>query len=107
VLAADVDPQAVYGVPQYGSAPAAPGRADVESVEAAARLVRDARRPVIVAGGGVIISRAWNALTRLAEAASIPVGTSINGKGSIVETHPLSLGVVGGNGARPYANEVV
>jgi len=107
VLAAEVNPQAVYGTPQFGSAPAAPGRADIDSVEAAARLIRNAQRPVIVAGGGVVISRAWNELTRLAESASIPVGTSINGKGSIVETHPLSLGVVGGNGARPYANDVV
>lgn len=107
VLGADVDPQAVYGVPEYGSAPANPGRADSDDVERAARLIRNAQRPVIVAGGGVIISRAWSALTRLAELGSIPVGTSINGKGSIVETHPLSLGVVGGNGARPYANQVV
>lgn len=107
VLQADVEPDSVYGVPEFGAAPAARGRADVESVEAAASLVRDAKNPVIVAGGGVIISRAWTELTRLAEVASIPVGTSINGKGSIVETHPLSLGVVGGNGARPYANDVV
>lgn len=107
VLGADVDPQSVYGTPEFGLAPAARGRADKESVESAARLVREARRPVVVAGGGVVLSQAWDALTRFAEAGSIPVGTSINGKGSIVETHPLSLGVVGGNGARPYANEIV
>ncbi len=107
VLGAEVDARDVYGAPEFGVAPAARTRAAVESVEAAAALVRDARRPVIVAGGGVILSRAWDALTRFAEAASIPVGTSINGKGSIVETHPLSLGVVGGNGARPYANEII
>jgi acetolactate synthase-1/2/3 large subunit len=107
VLAADVDLRSVYGTPQFGVAPAARTRADPTSVEAAARLVREAKRPVVVAGGGVILSQAWDALTRFAEAASIPVGTSINGKGSIVETHPLSLGVVGGNGARPYANEIL
>jgi len=107
VLKAPVDDENVYGVPHFGAVPASRPRPDAESVERAADLIRAATKPVIVAGGGVLISRAWEALTALAEAGSIPVGTSINGKGSIAETNRLSLGVVGGNGARPYANEVV
>lgn len=107
VLAAEVDPQTVYGVPQFLVAPAGRTRPDPEPIEKAIGLIAQAKRPVIVAGGGVRVSGAWDALTAFADAASIPVGTSINGKGSIAETNPLSLGVVGGNGARPYANEVV
>ncbi len=62
---------------------------------------------MIVAGGGAVISGAWAELTALAEALGAPVGTSICGKGAIAEDHPLSLGVVGDNGGRPYANRLL
>ena len=67
-------------------------------------MLAAAERPAIVAGGGVHLSSAWPELQALAEKAGIPVATTIHGKGAIAETHPLSLGVVGANGARPFAN---
>lgn len=79
-------------------------RADRDQTEIAAKLLKVAERPVIVAGGGVLASAAWDVLTTLAESLGIPVGTSINGKGSISETSPVSLGVVGASGARSYSN---
>jgi acetolactate synthase I/II/III large subunit len=82
-------------------------RADHDEVEQAARMLIEAERPVIVAGGGIHASGAYDALITLAEACSIPVGTSLNGKGSVSETSPVSIGVVGSNGARPYANAMV
>jgi acetolactate synthase I/II/III large subunit len=87
--------------------PAYRTRPDPAAVERAVDLLVKARRPVIVAGGGAVGSGAWQELTALAEALGAPVGTSICGKGAIAEDHPLSLGVVGGNGGRPYANDVV
>lgn len=66
-----------------------------------------AQRPVIVAGGGAVLSGAWDEITRLAEMLHIPVATTINGKGSINEMHPWSIGVIGGNGGRPYANQLL
>lgn len=87
-----------------GCVPSSRPRADADEVQKAADAIVQAERPVIVAGGGVLTSGASESLTALAERANIPVGTSINGKGSIAETSPVSIGVVGGNGARTYAN---
>ena len=82
-------------------------RADASSVARAAELLLAAKRPVLIAGGGAVISQAWTEITALAESLAMPVATSINGKGSIAEDHTLSIGVVGGNGGRAYANEMV
>jgi len=85
-------------------APSSRPRADSSEVQKAADLISRAERPVIVAGGGVLTSGAWDQLKAFVEATGIPVATSINGKGSIAETHPCAIGVVGNNGARSYAN---
>jgi thiamine pyrophosphate-dependent acetolactate synthase large subunit-like protein len=66
--------------------------ADPVHVKEAAALLIAARRPVIYAGQGVHYARAWPQLKRLAERLAIPVTTSLGGKSSFPETHPLSLG---------------
>jgi 3D-(3,5/4)-trihydroxycyclohexane-1,2-dione acylhydrolase (decyclizing) len=72
--------------------------ADPAAVEVAAALVRGARRPLIVAGGGVIYSEATDALRRLVGSTGIPVGETQAGKGSLPYDHPLALGAVGATG---------
>ena len=79
---------------------------DAADVERAARAIAAAQRPVIVAGGGVRISGAQAEVVALAEHLSIPVATSVNGKGTILDGHPLSVGVVGSYSVR-CANQVV
>ncbi|GAA4401133.1 3D-(3,5/4)-trihydroxycyclohexane-1,2-dione acylhydrolase (decyclizing) [Tsukamurella soli] len=64
----------------------------------AAAAIRGARRPLIVAGGGVIYSGAEDALRELAEATRIPVSTTQAGGGSLVWDHPQNLGGVGATG---------
>jgi acetolactate synthase-1/2/3 large subunit len=78
--------------------------ADAVSVQKAIGLLADAARPVLYAGGGVIASGAGEILTRLAERLAIPVATSLMGKGSIPEDHPLALGMTGLFGT-PAANK--
>ncbi len=66
-------------------------------VKEAAALLLAAKRPVIFAGQGIHYSRAWPQLRELAELLAIPVATSLSGKSSFPETHPLSLGAGGGS----------
>src|SRR5262249_1945119 len=67
----------------------------------------DASRPIFVCGGGIIIAGAEQELLSLAERLSVPVATTISGKGSIDEEHPLAVGVVGSNGGTPETRAIV
>ena len=78
----------------------APEPADVAAATAA---LRAARRPFILAGGGVLHSGAGAELTALAEQVSAAVGTTLSGKGAIAEDHPLSVGVTGTMGTAAAA----
>jgi acetolactate synthase-1/2/3 large subunit len=79
---------------------------DQVDIERAARAIRAAKRPIIVAGGGVRLSSAQADVVALAEQLGIPVATSVNGKGTILDSHRLSVGVVGSYSAR-CANQLV
>ncbi|MEU3633846.1 3D-(3,5/4)-trihydroxycyclohexane-1,2-dione acylhydrolase (decyclizing) [Streptomyces fradiae] len=71
---------------------------DPAELAEAARLVRAARRPLIVAGGGVHHSEAEDALRDLADATGIPVASTQAGKGSLRHDHPADLGGIGHTG---------
>ena len=73
-------------------------RPDAGVIEAAARVIRSAKRPMIIAGGGVIYSDAHAILQRLVEATGIPVGMSQAGVGALNWDHPQNLGSVGATG---------
>jgi len=69
-----------------------------DALDRAAALVRDARRPLLVAGGGVIYSGATDALRAFAEATGVPVAETQAGKGSLPFDHPRSVGAIGATG---------
>jgi 3D-(3,5/4)-trihydroxycyclohexane-1,2-dione acylhydrolase (decyclizing) len=73
-------------------------RADQVALQEAVRWIRASRRPLIVAGGGLIYSEATEALRRFVEHTGIPVGETMAGKGSLAYDHPLSLGAIGATG---------
>ncbi len=78
-------------------------RGDAASLAAAANLVRAARKPLIVAGGGVIYSEASAALSAFAATTGIPVAETTAGKGSLRFDHPQAVGGMGVTGT-PGAN---
>ncbi len=72
--------------------------ATTEALQAAVALIRKARRPLVVAGGGVHYADATAALAALVDATGIPVAVTQAGKGAILDAHPASLGAVGVTG---------
>ncbi len=79
-------------------------RPDSGALKEAARLIRNSKKPVIIAGGGVIYSEATEVLKKIAEQTGIPVAETFAGKGSLPYNHPSNLGAVGATGT-PGANE--
>ena len=73
-------------------------RPDAGVIETAARVIKQAKRPMIIAGGGVIYSDAHAVLQELVEKTGIPVGMSQAGVGSLNWDHPQNLGSVGATG---------
>lgn len=90
----------------FRSVPPFRPRGDEDAIRGLLTALEGAERPVIVAGGGVRASQAGPELVALAEALSIPVTTSLNGKDVIPAVHPLSVGVVGSY-SRASANSIV
>ncbi len=91
---------------QFGRVPAFRPAAEDADVKSALRLLSQAKRPIIVAGGGVVSSRAQNEIVEFAEKTRTPVATALNAKGTIPDDHPLSVGAVGVY-SRSCANQAV
>ena len=91
---AEADLDVIVEAP-FTAVPAFRPEPDPDSVSAMAAVIANAEKPIIVSGGGVKHSGAGAELVSLAEKLSIPVATSLNGRGTIPDDHPLCVGVVG------------
>ncbi|MBM3342950.1 MAG: thiamine pyrophosphate-binding protein [Betaproteobacteria bacterium] len=80
---------------EYAVIPAYRPQPETERCKAALAVLARAQRPIIVAGGGVTSSGAQAELVAFAEKLQIPVATSLNAKGAILDTNPLAVGVPG------------
>ena len=79
---------------------------DPSSIDEAAALIAQAKRPVILAGQGCMIARADEELMKVAQTLGCPVTSTLLGKGVFPETHDLSLGMLGMHGTA-YANRAL
>lgn len=79
---------------------------DLTKISEAADLLAKAERPIILSGGGVIISNASDEIMQMSDLLIAPVATTFMGKGSFPEVHPLSVGSIGMHG-NPAANKLI
>ncbi len=105
VVEAEADLQ-LLSEPQFSCVPAFRPAPEPERVREAVARLAGAKRPIIVAGGGVVMSQAQAELVEFAEKLQIPVATSLTAKGAIPDNHALSVGVVGVY-SRACANQAV
>jgi acetolactate synthase-1/2/3 large subunit len=97
----------IYAQKCFASYPGHRPMAEIRKIKDTVKLLISAERPLIICGQGVLFSQAWDEVTELAELLGIPVGTTMTGKGSIAETHPLCIGVIGSRGGTSFSNAVV
>ena len=102
-----VDPGDIWADPRLATYPSYRTAPEPGAAEAAVDAILSAKKPLIVCGGGVVISGAMAELDRLATRLDIPVATSISGQGSLADTHPNALGVVGSNGGTDQTWELM
>jgi acetolactate synthase-1/2/3 large subunit len=92
--------------PRFGQMPPFRAHPDPADVADVARLLGEAERPAIVAGGGVTLSGAAVELRQIIEKLQIPMAYALNAKGQVPDTHPLNIGMVGSY-SRSSANKFI
>lgn len=102
-----VDEAELWGDPSLGAYPSRRFAPDPVAVAAAAELLLAARKPLFIVGGGVIIAGAEGELHAVAERLGAPVASTVSGHGSIADTQPLAVGVVGSNGGTMPTRAIV
>lgn len=100
---ADLDPVVELA---FAQVPAFRPEPELQCVRDAVAVLSKAKKPIIVAGGGVVRSGAQSEVVALAEKLQIPVITSLHAKGTILDGHPLSIGV-SGSYSRDCANSAL
>jgi len=102
-----VDPDQIWANPRHQTYPAYPTGPDPVEIEAAVNAILSAKFPVIICGGGIVLSGGEVEFGKLVDTLDIAVATTVSGQGSLAETHPNNVGVVGSNGGVPATRDLV
>ena len=103
----EANPDDIWADPNHARFPAYPTGPDPEAISAMADALLSAKNPLVICGGGVLLAGGEAAFAAFANQTDIAVATTISGQGTIAETHPNCLGVVGSNGGVPETRKVV
>ena len=101
------NPDDIWADPAHAVYPAHPSGPDPAAARAALDAVLSASFPVVICGGGILASAGEEEFRTFVDALDIAVATTISGQGSIPETHPNCVGVVGSNGGVAATRELV
>ena len=102
-----VDSAEIWADARHCAFPAERAAPEMSSIREAVDVLAGARLAVAICGGGPVLAGAEAALQAIAEALDLPIATTVSGQGSIAETHPQALGVVGSNGGDAATRAVV
>lgn len=103
----EADADALWHDPAHMRFPAYPAAPDPTALDALLDALLTARNPLVICGGGIVLAGGEAAFQSFVETLDIAVATTISGQGSLPETHPNCLGVVGSNGGVTETRAVV
>ena len=103
----EADPDSLWHDPAHARFPAYPFGPDPAAVEALVDALLSAKNPLVICGGGIVLSRGETDFKTFYQLLDIAVATTISGQGSLPENDPNCLGVVGSNGGVPETRAIV
>ena len=107
VQTAEISDEDIWVNKKYCKFPSDPIKPDPKKIDLIAKEISKAKNPIIICGGAIKNSFAEKELKKLVEKLNIVLATSVTGKGTLEDSHPNCLGVVGSNGGSLYTREVL
>ncbi|MEM7752189.1 MAG: thiamine pyrophosphate-binding protein [Pseudomonadota bacterium] len=101
------DGDTLWHDPAHTRFPAYPAGPDPVAIEALLEALLTAKSPLVICGGGIVLAGGEAAFRQFVETLDVAVATTISGQGSLPETHPNCLGVIGSNGGVPETRAMV